>query len=286
MKNSKTGLILEGGGMRGAFTSGVLDALLKHEMSFDNVYGVSAGASTGVSFISRQFERNKKVFVEGVDNYKYFSFKSFIKNKNFLNTELLFDTYPNNLIPFDYEAFKNSPTKFFAVTTDCITGKAAFFEKSSSDAKNFIMNILPASNSLPFISPPVKIDNSFHLDGGLSCSIPIEKSLNDGCDKNLIVLTREAGYIKTKSKLTRLTKSLYKKWPNLCQSIENRPFEYNQETKKCNTEMNKGNAVIIQPKDTFDVGRAESDSTKLRKLYNHGFELVEEKIEEIRKITQ
>ena len=270
-----TGLVLEGGGMRGAFTAGVLDAFLNSNIHFDSVYGVSAGASNGASYVARQFQRNKKVFVDYVEKYSYFSPANIFKQRNLLDVELLFNTYPNDLIPFDYETFESSPSKFYSVLTDCVTGKPVYLERGGFSRKDFMMKVLAGSNSLPLLSPAVSLNGRFYLDGGISDSIPLRKAERDGCEKNIIILTREAGYRKEASSLNRLVKMLYLKWPEMTSRFENRHNDYNNAVDYCEQAEKEGRALIIRPETTMEVGRTEKDVEKLRKLYNHGFETAE-----------
>ncbi len=270
-----TGLILEGGGMRGAFTAGVLDAFLNNNIHFDSVYGVSAGASNGASYVARQFQRNKKVFVDYVGKYSYFSPVNIFTQRNLLDVELLFNTYPNNLIPFDYKTFESSPSKFYSVLTDCVTGKPVYLERGNFNREDFMMKVLAGSNSLPLLSPAVSINGRFCLDGGISDSIPVRRAEHDGCEKNIIILTREPGYRKKASSLNRLVNIVYRKWPEMTLRFENRHNEYNCAVEYCEQAENEGRALIIRPETTMKVGRTEKDVEKLQALYNHGINVAE-----------
>ena len=267
-----TGLILEGGGMRGAFTAGVLDSFLKKGIRFDSVYGVSAGASNGTSYISEQFERNRKIFIDGVKTHNYFSIKNVFTQRNLLDVKLLFDTYPNSLIPLDYKTFSESPSKFYTVLTDCLSGKPVYIERSSVSPEVFLMKVLAGSNSLPLLSPAVYLDGRPHLDGGLSDSIPLKRAIEDGCSRNVVILTRERGYRKTASGLNGIIRRVYRKWPEMVSSFENRHINYNEAVDFCESRENEGSAILIRPETTMDVSRTERDVTKLEKLYLHGFE--------------
>ncbi len=276
-----TGLILEGGGMRGAFTAGVLDAFLNNNIHFDSVYGVSAGASNGASYVARQFQRNKKVFVDYVGKYSYFSPVNIFTQHNLLDVELLFNTYPNILIPFDYETFESSPSKFYSVLTDCITGKPVYLERGNFSREDFMMKVLAGSNSLPLLSPAVSLNGRFYLDGGISDSIPVRRAEHDGCNKNIIILTREPGYRKKESSLNRLVNIVYRKWPEMTSRFENRHNEYNNAVEYCEQAEKEGRALIIRPETTMEVGRTEKDTGKLQNLYNHGLNRAETLREEI-----
>ncbi len=266
------GLILEGGGMRGAFTAGVLDAFLEKELYFDYVCGVSAGASNGASYISRQKGRNRKIFVEKTKEFSYFSLKHFPKQKSFLDIRLLFDTYPNKLVPFDYKTFDSNPALFKVCLTDCETGKPEYVERHSVDHEEFMMKILAGSNSLPLVSPPVQHMGRKFLDGGLSDSIPAEKAFEDGCRKCVVILTREDGYRKKPSKSAGITSLLYNGMPGVGTALKSRHLEYNRSLDYCEKQERSGMVFRILPDETMDVGRTESDFKKLDSLYRHGYE--------------
>lgn len=276
-----TGLILEGGGMRGAFTAGVLDAFLSENIHFDSVYGVSAGASNGASYISRQQGRNRKVFVDGVRNYKYFSFRNLSTQNSLLDINLLFDYYPNSLIPFDFETFDTAPGLFYTCLTECETGSPVYIERKEVSRHDFMMKVLTASNSLPLVSPPVEMDGRHYLDGGLSDSIPLKRAMADGCTRSVVILTREDGYRKKKSGMNPLIKATYRKYPEIASGFGRRHEMYNETIEFCSKCEKDGSALLIKPESTFDVSRTESDYEKLRKLYNLGIETGMKKAGEI-----
>ena len=276
-----TGLILEGGGMRGAFTAGVLDAFLENNLHFDSVYGVSAGASNGASYIARQPGRNRKVFVDRVGEYKYFSIRHLLSQRNLLDVKLLFNTYPNSLLPFDYESFESSPSKFYTVLTDCLSGEPVYIERSNLGRDEFMMKVLAGSNSLPLLSPSVKISGRPCLDGGISDSIPLRRAEKDGCRKNVVILTREEGYRKSESGLTPLIRTVYRRWPLMAERFAVRHTAYNETLDYCESRRQQGTAILIRPETTMSVSRTETDTVKLRRLYDHGFSTGEKRIEEI-----
>ncbi|NOV88494.1 putative patatin/cPLA2 family phospholipase [Clostridium acetobutylicum] len=187
------GLILEGGGMRGVYTAGVLDFFMDKNLYFPYVSGVSMGACNAASYVSKQRGRTKSVTVDLADDSRYISLKNFIKYKSIFGMDFIFDEVPNKLFPFDFNTFSNSTQKLVIGTTDCLTGKEVYFSHSSS---NDILDIIRASSSLPFISEPVKINNYTLMDGGIADPIPIKRSIEDGNAKNVLILTREADYIK------------------------------------------------------------------------------------------
>ncbi|WP_077367018.1 patatin-like phospholipase family protein [Anaerosalibacter sp. Marseille-P3206] len=273
MKHNKVGLVLEGGGMRGVYTSGVLDALMDENIKFPYVIGVSAGANNGASFVAEQRERNKKVFVDYVRHKDYSGFKHWIVGNGYFNMDFLFNTLPNKLVPFDYETFLNSKTIFKACVTDCITGKSVCFEKSQAknNGNEFINKVLRASSSLPILAKPVKIKGRLYFDGGISDSIPIDKSIEDGNKYNVIILTRNEGYRKEKQALGICTRHYLKRYPKVLHAIETRHIKYNNTLDKIEDLEDKGFTYVFRPIKEIKVERLEKNIDRLNQLYEQGY---------------
>lgn len=273
MEIKSIGLVLEGGGMRGAYTSGVLAAFMDENIKFPYVIGVSAGANNGASFVSEQKGRNKKVFVDYVSHPEYCGIKHFIRGRSYFNMEFLFDKVPNELVPFDYETFFNSPTIFKACVTDSGTGQPVYFEKSDAKAKGkeFMNKILRASSSLPIISPPVEINGKLYFDGGIVDSIPLDKSIEDGNKYNVVILTRNECYHKEEQKLGLYSKTYLKKYPKVLNAIKRRHLKYNITLEKIKTLEGEGFVYVFRPIDLITVDRLEKDTSKLNQLYERGY---------------
>ena len=281
--DKKTGLILEGGGMRGAYTSGVLAAFMDEDIEFPYVIGVSAGANNGANFVAKQRERNKKVFVDYANHEDFSGFKHLITEKSYFNMDFLFNKLPNELVPFDYTTFFNSSNIFKVCATDCETGEPAYFEKSQFEGIDFMEMVLRASSSLPVISQPVEIDGKLYFDGGISDSIPIDKSLEDGNNFNVIVLTRNADYRKEKQILGHITKHSLKEYPKVLNAIETRHIRYNITLEKIRALEEEGFAYVFRPIAPIDVDRLEKDIDKLNELYKQGYDETMSQMEEFKK---
>jgi predicted patatin/cPLA2 family phospholipase len=262
------GLVLEGGGMRGLYTCGVLECFMKNNLYFKYVIGVSAGACNAVSYISKQPGRNEKVIINYVKDWRYMSLRNLIKSKSYFGMDFIFDEIPNKHVSFDYEAFRNSPCNFLVGATDCETGKPIYLKKGEIGEK---FQALRASASLPMLSPIVNYKGYKLLDGGISDSIPITKSIQDGNSKNIIVLTRNKGYRKKPGKFTGLIKFAYKKYPHLIETMLNRYNVYNQTLDYIEQLEKAGKALIIRPSKALDVGRLEKDPKKLYSLLQNGY---------------
>ncbi|MDQ7095196.1 patatin family protein [Desulfosporosinus sp. PR] len=266
MKN--VGLVLEGGGMRGLYTCGVLEWFMQNDLYFNYIIGVSAGACNAVSYISKQPGRNEKVIINYVKNWRYMSFRSLFLYKSYFGMDFIFDEIPNKHVFFDFEAFYNSPCNFLVGTTDCQTGKPVYLTKEEMGKK---FEALRASASLPILSPIVTYKGHKLLDGGLSDSIPIRKSLQDGNTKNIVVLTRNKDYRKSPGKFNGLLKLTYRNYPRLVETMLNRYKVYNETLELIEQLEQEGKALVIRPSKKLDVGRLEKDPVKLYELLHNGY---------------
>jgi predicted patatin/cPLA2 family phospholipase len=267
---NQVGLVLEGGGMRGVYTAGVLEYFLEQELFFPYVIGVSAGACNAASYLSKQKGRNKTVTIEYASDPRYISWKNYFKNRQFFGMDFIFDEIPNQHVPYDYEAFYNSSSEFVVGTTDCMTGQPVYFNKQEY-GKDFL-KVLRASSSLPFIAPEVKFKDKILLDGGITDPIPIKKAQQDGFLKNVVVLTRNSGYLKKPSKFHFVVDRKYPEYKGLQQSLRERYQVYNETVAYLEEEEKKGRVLIIRPSQPLKVGRMERNSAKLEELYNQGYE--------------
>lgn len=267
-----TGLVLEGGAFRGLFTAGVLDALLDIKAELKYVIGVSAGATNAYSYISKQKGRNLEIMERFMDNKRYISYGNLIKYKSLMDLDFVFDEIPNKLCAFDYKAFYEFDGRMLAGAFNVETGENVYFEKELLDKRS---SILRASIAIPLMFPFEKINGEYYADGGLSEPIPISKSIEDGNDKNIIVLTRNEGYRKKKSKANELTYKLYKKkYPKLAKVLRDRHIKYNEQLDYCKKLEENGNAMIIRPTISMDINRFERDKSKLKDIYQNGYDLI------------
>lgn len=264
----KIGLILEGGGMRGIYTAGVLDFFIDKNIEVDLVVGVSAGGCHAASYLSKQYKRAFHSNVDYLNDKDYISFKNLIKNGSIFGMELMFDKIPNELYPYDHEAFYNSKSKFTVVATNCETGEAEYFQLK--DMKKDIM-YLQASCSIPMFANIVEVGGYKLVDGGVSDSIPIEYALKQGCNKNIVILTRDKTYRKNKVKFLSLIKRKYKKYPKLVKSIANRHINYNKSLDLIKSLEDKKDIFVIRPKAPVKVSQIEKNVSKLTDLYNEGY---------------
>lgn len=264
----KAGLVVEGGGMRGVYSAGVLDFFIEKNLFFENNYGVSAGACHLCSYLAKQYKRAFRVNVDYLDDKRYCSVHSLLKTGNLFGAEMLYDIIPNELDLFDYDTYNKNESNFYAVITNINTGKPEYVK--IGDLKKDIIYVR-ASSSLPLLAQNVKINDKEYLDGGISDSIPIKKSIADGNKKNIVILTRDNTYRKNKNSLMPVMKLKYKKYPNFVKSMADRHIVYN-ETLDFIKELEKnGDVFVIRPKKPVTIGRTEKNREKLEALYNDGY---------------
>jgi predicted patatin/cPLA2 family phospholipase len=265
-----TGLVLEGGGMRGVYTAGVLEYFMEKNLYFPFNIGVSAGASNAVSYLSRQKGRNRTVNIDFIDHPDYLSLRNFIKKRQLFGMDFIFDEIPNNLVPFDYKAFYEAKETFVVGTTDCVTGETVYY--NNVDHGKDMLTILRASCSLPFIAPIISYDNRSLLDGGISDPIPIKQAERSGYSKNVVILTRNRGYTKKPSRKSWISQKVYKKYPGLLEKMYARAAFYNETLDYVFKQESEGNVFIIQPQTPLKVGRMEKSRERLSELFNEGYE--------------
>ena len=275
MEIKNIGIVIEGGGMRGIFTAGVLDYLMEKDINFPYVIGVSMGACNGSAYVAKQIKRSVRIPMTYLDDWRYLSLKSYLKEGNLFGMDFIFNKIPYELDPFDFETFEKSSKKFISVATSCETGKARYFEKSDM-TRNVFLKSLEASTSLPFLSTMKEIDGEKLLDGGISDSIPVLKVYSDGYKKQVVILTREYDYIKKSSNLLKLiTPIYYRKYPELAESIINRADKYNKTLEYIKKQEKAGNYFVIRPLEAIEMPRVGKDKDKLKKAYDLGYNQME-----------
>ena len=266
---SDVGLVLEGGGMRGVFTSGVLDAFMKHNLYFDYVVAVSAGAGNGMSYMSKHYRRARMTNLDFLARYDYIGLRHLFSQGCIFDQKLLYDDLPNDYLPYDFDTYFKNPATFEMVTTNCLTGEAMYLVDKQD--KQRTLDIVKASSSLPYVSKIVTVDGIPMLDGGIVDSIPILRAIETGHPTNVVVLTRNRGYRNT-SKDYKIPRFIYKKYPRLRVALSRRVAVYNAQLDLIEHLENEGKIVCIRPIHPLEVDRIERDVTKLEDLYEEGFE--------------
>ncbi len=273
----KIGLVLEGGAMRGMYTAGVLDTFLDNNISVNCVVGVSAGALFGINYVSRQKGRTIR-YNKRFNNYKnYMGLRPLLREGNIVNTQYAYHDVPHIHDPFDDETFKNSGIPFYAVVTNIETGKPEYIQVDSVFEH---ADTLRASGSMPFVSKPVTINGKHYLDGGISDSIPYEWMSEQGCDKLIVVLTRDVTYRKEPTS-SRLVNTYYRKYPQMAETLINRYKVYNDKVEKLIEWEKQGKAFVIRPSEPITIKKMEKDPEKLQELYEFGIRDANNKMNEL-----
>ena len=243
---------------------------MDHGIRFPFTVGVSAGACNGLSYMSGQRGRAKASNIDLMDEHHYIGFRYLLTQRCIMDFKLLFEDFPERIIPYDYEAYFANPDRFVMVTTNCLTGKAEYFEEKSSSKR--VMDIVRASSSLPFVSPIAHVDGVPMLDGGIADSIPVEFAMNQGYEKLVVILTRNKGYRKKDSKMPA-AKVFYHKYPSLQKALSERNAVYNRTMDLIESLEEEGRITVIRPLKPVEVSRMEKDTSKLLALYQEGYDI-------------
>lgn len=274
----RAGLVLEGGAMKGVYTAGVLDFFLDAGIDFEKCYGVSAGACCMCSYLSKQRGRALATMTDYLNDKDYWGLSSFLRTGDLFNVQMCYHDIPEKLNLFDYEAFDKNPSRGYAVVTNIETGFAEYIPLQEMHRD---IEAVRASASMPFVSRNVDIGGKMYLDGGLADSIPILHAVTDGCRKNVVVMTKEEGYWRSPMRHAGVARLKYAKYPKVYELIKNRHNTYNETLRYIYEQVEEGTVFLIQPRYKSDVSRTEKDASKLRALYEEGYEEAASRKEEL-----
>lgn len=275
----EAGLILEGGGLRGIFTSGILDYFMEKGIVFPYVIGVSMGALNAASYISKQKGRGFRIPYTYLNDPRYLSIKNIIKEGSYFGMDFIFNKVVYELDPFDFLEYENSSQKFICVAAHCKEGRAHYFDKSELSREDSLKALM-ATSSLPFISKMVRIGEEDYLDGGLIDSVPIEKALSDNVKKPVVILTRPYGYRKKTSGVF-LSKLLYRKYPKVTEMIKNKANNYNRQVEFIEKLEKENKIFVIRPDKPIEMGRTEKNTEKLKNAYDFGYNTIRNREKEL-----
>lgn len=268
-----TGLVLEGGGMRGVFTSGVLDYFMDNHITFPYCVSVSAGACNGLSYLSQQRGRAKLTNIDMLEKYRFIGMKYLWSQHCIFDRKMMYDELPNRILPFDYEACFRNPMRYEMVTTNCLTGKACYLSENHDPER--LINVVKASSSLPYVCPIVWVDHQPMLDGGIIDSIPVERAIEQGHAYNIVVLTRNRGY-RENARDIKIPKYIYKRFPRLRLLLSKRHAIYNAQLDLIERLEDEGRVCVIRPQRPLEVDRLTSNVDKLTALYQEGYACAEQ----------
>lgn len=276
----KKGLVLEGGAMRGLFSAGVIDILMENNLLPDGVIGVSAGAAFGCNIKSKQPGRviryNKKL----AHDWRYASFRSLLTTGDYFGGEYAYHYMPRHLDYFDVETFNNNPMEFWAVCTNVGTGKAVY--KRLMEVDNNCLEYIRASASMPIAARIVTVEGKKLLDGGIADSIPLRFFQEQGYDRNLVVLTQPANYVKEPNKLMPLMRLWLRRHPRIIRALEQRHIMYNDQLEYVRQEEKKSNTLVLRPEVTLTIGHLSHNPDDMQATYEHGRKVATKHLEEIK----
>ncbi len=280
---SKIGLVVEGGGMKCAYSAGVLDAFLENNISFDYCIGVSAGSANIASYLAKQFGRNLRFYTTHIKEPDYFGFKSYLKTHNLFGLDYIYGTLSNSdgTDALDYETLKSNPSEFVLVTTNARTGEPTYFHKE--DMKKDDYRIIKASSALPAACMPVNIDGNLYFDGGVSDSIPIKRAFEDGCDKVVVILSKNRDYIKKPENMRKFYTLKCHKYPKIVNLLNNRHINYTKSQKLTYKLEKEGKVFVFAPSKHLSMSTYAMDSDANHKLYDLGitdFKVQQNKLKE------
>ena len=276
----KTGLVLEGGAMRGLFSAGVIDVLMEHGINFDGIVGVSAGAAFGCNMKSRQAGRAIRYNTKFANDWRYCSLRSLLTTGDIFGGEFCYHYLPKHLDIFDNEAFNNNPQEFFAVCTDVETGEPIYKRLMKADDECY--EWIRASASMPLASKIVNINGRKVLDGGISDSIPLKFMQQQGYEKNIVVTTQPAGYVKEKNSFLPLMRLQLRRYPRFLDAVANRHEMYNAQLEYVSEQERQGKTLVLRPESALTIGHITHDADKMWETYNIGRALAEKRLEEIK----
>lgn len=275
----KIGLVLEGGAMRGMFTAGVTDVFMENGIGFDGAVGVSAGATFGCNYKSRQIGRTFRYNMRFAGDKRYCSISSLLKTGDIYNADFCYNRIPNELDPFDYKTFAENPMEFYIVASDAVTGLPVYRKLETCDEGELIW--MRASASMPLVSRPVKIDGYTLLDGGMTDSIPLKFFQSIGYTKNVVILTQPHGYVKEKNKTLPLVRIVLRKYPKLVDAMAHRHEIYNLQTAYVFSEEAAGRALVLCPDGPLGISRTEKDRNELERVYQAGRAVATRRLNEV-----
>ena len=281
MADGKTGIVLEGGGMRGMYTCGILDVLMENHIYLDGMVGVSAGIAFGCNYKSHQAGRALRYNVRFSKDKRYSGIMSLLKTGNYYNAYFAYKLVPTHYDVFDYNVFEETAMECYAVCFDVKTGEGVYQRLTHVNADFF--EWIRASASMPVVAQPVEVGGRLLLDGGLADSIPLEFMIKKGYNRNVVILTREEGYRKTAEHGLWFMKPLLRKWPHVIEALKHRPAHYNMQLQQVREQERQGNAFVFRPKKPLDVSRTTHDASEMNRVYQQGREEARERLDELKR---
>lgn len=280
----KSGLILEGGGLRGLFTGGAVDCLIDNQIEFQYVAGVSAGGGNALNYVAKQKYRMKKIMMPEDKRLNGFGFHAFLRCGKLIDLKHMYFDYPYKYCPFDYEAYFNSDKECEFVATNCITGEAEYLSESKDEYRLSMIGM--ATCTVPLVCKPTVIDGIPYLDGSISDSLPIKRAIEKGCKRQFVIFTREEETKPTDyKKMMKIIKIVFKKYPKLINRFHNRFDEYYKELNYLKELEKEGKIYILRP-EIPSISKTKPDYERAEEFYIHGYELMNKKLPELKEFLK
>ena len=277
------GLVLEGGGSRAIYTSGVLDVFIKNNIEFPYVIGVSAGSCNGASFLGKSYRRQHDITIDYINDKRYMGMSHMLKEGEYLNGDWIFNELSYDICPLNQEEYDKSNSVFCCVATNAKTGKAEYFYPKTLRPRG--CPEIRASCSLPAITKGCEIGGEVYYDGGIADSIPLKRALEDGCEKAVVILTQHKGFVKEPVN-PKLGKIFSKKYPKIREATMNRHIMYNEQLEYVKEMQEQGRAFVIQPLAPLNCPTLEKNTAKLESIYRLGYSQGEQLIDEVREFIK
>lgn len=268
--HKKIGLVVEGGGMKCAYNAGILDAFLDEGIYFDYCIGVSAGAGNLASYLAGQRERNLRFFTEHIHSPDYFGLKSLLKTGDLFGLQYIYGELTNSKgkDPLDFRALLQNPTDYQAVVTNALTGKPEYFGKGSMKQDDY--RLIMASSAIPVVCHPVKLNGVPYFDGGIADAIPVRHALEQGCDRLVVILSKNRDYVRKPQKMHFVYSHACRQYPKIVAAIQNRHISYNQNLKDVFALEREGKAFVFAPSQPIHVGTCSMKEDAEREIYDLG----------------
>ncbi len=283
MKN-KVGLICEGGGTKGAYTSGALKALVDQGMLFSYCVGISAGAENLLPYVSRQSERFPITGIDSASNKGAVGIRPLIKEHGLFGIE---ETcrFIEERAPLDYKTFYESDTQLDIGLYDIEEGKVVYYSKEYLDEDQILVK---AACALLMLAKPHKFQGKMYMDAGLIDMIPIEQSVKAGNDKHIFISTKEENYVRKPAPGWQicLAKLLYRKQPHIAEDLKIRHLNYKKQWDMVKELEKQGKALVLRPSADYGVSRYTTDREKLEPWFNLGYTDTISRLEQIKQFIE
>lgn len=254
--------------MRGVYGTGVLDAFLDAGLSFEYAVGTSAGAANVVSFASGQRGRNYRFYAEHSFDPEYMGLRNVVRHGNYFNFDYIYGKLSLELDPVDFDALAAYPNEAEFAAAEAYTAAPHYF--TMQDINPSDCSALTASCAVPGYCKPVRVGEGLYFDGGVVDSIPVVRALSKGCERVVVVLSRQRGFRMPPQNLSLIYHFQLRKFPRICKAVENRHENYNRTIAYVDTLEAQGKAIVVAPSSEVGVTLTCRDKQLIDEFYAVG----------------